>query len=140
MVTSIRAIVTVMADITIIAMTIIQRQMGSLQEMVVICSLFMVSLTAITRNRDGTTVVLKTITVVGSVQLAASPVTKASVTTIALLAIGSKPTYLPPRKKQRHYQALAQAQAPPILRIKVEVNLAPSHPEILSKGAWNPLN
>jgi hypothetical protein len=29
MVTSIRAIVTVMADLTIIAMTIIQRQMGS---------------------------------------------------------------------------------------------------------------
>ena len=43
-------------------------------------------------------------------------------------------------KNQRHYQALAQAQAPPVLRIKVEVNLAPSHSYLLSRSAWNPLN
>jgi hypothetical protein len=99
----------------------------------------MVSLTAITMNRDGTTVVLTNITLVGSVPLVALPVAKTSVTTIALLATGSKPTYLPPRKKQLHYQALAaQAQAP--LPIKAEVNLAPSYPYLLLKGAWNHQN
>ena len=105
MVTSMHAIVTVVEEFTVITMMIISCPSLRILEVdrIVVQSLvtahFMVSLTAITMERDGTMVVQKNITIVGLVTEGVSPLHRASLTTIVLVPVGSILTCLPPEKK-----------------------------------------
>ena len=103
MVASLNAMATIMADLTVIAMiiiasrTVVERSV-SLREMVrsLVLAPLMASLTAMAMKRDGTMAVRKNMAIVGHDMKAASPRHKASLTTMALALVGSKPICHPP--------------------------------------------